>query len=254
METLAGQFPQRTQEDVSREMRGWRERARFQNCSAALRSSPEGTQIEPQIDILEGHEETRFDDLDGDSCQSLLSNEDGLHHVMPPPKLNKIGRKRSLMDALDNDYSEVDRKRFESLQKRLSVSQEEEDDTYHFLMSVRNPLKSLPLDRQMFVRLKIQELVYNEINSQNQQQNRSAVYDGQQDVKPLRAGGTVAAGTGVGPGPGPGGGVADADSAVSGAAAVVGTEQPGIGDAVSHSAALLQNSASDGSAHDAFFG
>lgn len=228
-----------------------------QNCSAALRSSPEGTEIEPQIDILEGHEETRFDDLDGDSCQSLLSNEDALHHVMPPPKLNKIGRKRSLMDALGNDYSEVDRKRFESLQKRLSVSQEEEDDTYHFLMSVRNPLKSLPLDRQMFVRLKIQELVYNEINSQNQQ-NRSTVYDGQQDVKPLRASGTVAAGTGVGPGPGPGGGVADTgsgnlnESAIS--AAALGTEQPGIGDAASHPASLLQNSASDGSAHDAFFG
>lgn len=100
------------------------------------------------------------------------------------------------METIDNDYcAEVDgRKRYE-LQKRLAIGPEDEDDTYHFLMSVRNPLRSLPLDRQMFVRLKIQELVYNEINSQNQhqpqQQTNRGVYDASsqgQDVKPPRSG------------------------------------------------------------------
>ncbi|XP_020293433.1 uncharacterized protein LOC109859507 isoform X2 [Pseudomyrmex gracilis] len=169
-----------------------------QNCVGAtigMRSSPDGTQIEPQIDILEGHEETQFDDLDGDSCQSLLSNNDGLHQLIPPPKLDQVlGRKRMLMETIDNDYcAEVDgRKRYE-LQKRLAIGPEDEDDTYHFLMSVRNPLRSLPLDRQMFVRLKIQELVYNEINSQNQHQPHTnrGVYDASsqgQDVKPPRSG------------------------------------------------------------------
>ncbi|TGZ54224.1 uncharacterized protein [Temnothorax longispinosus] len=209
-----------------------------QNCVGAtvgMRSSPDGTQIEPQIDILEGHEETQFDDLDGDSCQSLLSNDDGLHQVMPPPKMNKmiIGRKRALMDALENDYGvEVDRKRYESLQKRLAIGAEDEDDTYHFLMSVRNPLRSLPLDRQMFVRLKIQELVYNEINSQNQQQQQQqnasrGVYDASsqgQDVKPPRAGN---GGNGV-----VGGDVSD----------------------MSNPASLLQNCTPEGSGDDAFFG
>ncbi|XP_076639285.1 uncharacterized protein LOC143351547 [Colletes latitarsis] len=213
-----------------------------QNCTAALRSSPDGTQIEPQIDILEGHEETQFDDLDGDSCQSLLSNDDGLHQVMPPPKMNKIGRKRTLMDAIDNDYSEVDRKRYESLQKRLSMCQEEEDDTYHFLMSVRTPLKSLPLDRQMFVRLKIQELVYNEINSQNQQ---SRTYEGSQDVKPLRTvNATGVAVVGSGPSPGPGGGIAESVIAAGGQA---------ISD-MSNPASLLQNCTTEGSSDDAYFG
>ncbi|GAB1859371.1 hypothetical protein CAJAP_00450 [Camponotus japonicus] len=199
-----------------------------QNCIGAtigMRSSPDGTQIEPQIDILEGHEETQFDDLDGDSCQSLLSNDDGLHQVMPPPKMSKIiGRKRTLMDAIDNDYGvEVDRKRYESLQKRLAIGSEDEDDTYHFLMSVRNPLRSLPLDRQMFVRLKIQELVYNEINSQNQQQTTSrGVYDASsqgQDVKPPRTGN---------------GGDVVSD--------------------MSNAASLLQNCTPEGSSDDAFFG
>ncbi|XP_029168067.1 uncharacterized protein LOC114938334 [Nylanderia fulva] len=208
-----------------------------QNCvgQIGLRSSPDGTQIEPQIDILEGHEETQFDDLDGDSCQSLLSNDDGLHQVMPPPKMSKIlGRKRTLMDAIDNDYGiEVDRKRYESLQKRLAMGSEDEDDTYHFLMSVRNPLRSLPLDRQMFVRLKIQELVYNEINSQNQQQQQQqqtgsrGVYDTSaqgQDVKPPRTGN---GGNGV------------------------------VGDVVSEMSnptSLLQNCTPEGSSDDAFFG
>lgn len=205
-----------------------------QNCVGAtigMRSSPDGTQIEPQIDILEGHEETQFDDLDGDSCQSLLSNDDGLHQVMPPPKMSKIiGRKRTLMDAIDNDYGvEVDRKRYESLQKRLAIGSEDEDDTYHFLMSVRNPLRSLPLDRQMFVRLKIQELVYNEINSQNQQQTTSrGVYDASsqgQDVKPPRTGN---GGNGVG------GGDVVSD--------------------MSNTASLLQNCTPEGSSDDAFFG
>lgn len=206
-----------------------------QNCvgTIGMRSSPDGTQIEPQIDILEGHEETQFDDLDGDSCQSLLSNDDGLHQVMPPPKMSKvIGRKRTLMDAIDNDYGvEVDRKRYESLQKRLAIGSEDEDDTYHFLMSVRNPLRSLPLDRQMFVRLKIQELVYNEINSQNQQQQTTSrgVYDTSssqgQDVKPPRTG--------------------------NGGNGVVGGDV--IND-MSNTTPLLQNCTPEGSSDDAFFG
>ncbi|KAI4498901.1 hypothetical protein M0802_006076 [Mischocyttarus mexicanus] len=198
-----------------------------QNC-VALRSSPDGTQIEPQIDILEGHEETQFDDLDGDSCQSLLSNDDGLHHAMPPPKMNKIGRKRILMEAMDNDYPEMDRKRYDVLQKRLILNQEEEDDTYHFLMSVRNPLRSLPLDRQMFVRLKIQEIVYNEINSQNHQ-IRS--YDNSQDVKPLKSQNDNGNGT-----PGNNGNNGDVVSDMS------------------NPASLLQNCATEGSSDDAFFG
>ncbi|XP_017891854.1 uncharacterized protein LOC108632064 [Ceratina calcarata] len=216
-----------------------------QNCSA-LRSSPDGTQIEPQIDILEGHEETtQFDDLDGDSCHSLLSNDDGLHQVMPPPKMSKIGRKRSLMDAMENSYSEVDRKRFESLHKRLS--QEEEDDTYHFLMSVRNPMKSLPLDRQMFVRLKIQELVYNEINSQNQQ-NRTY-----EDVKPPRTGNVGATGLvggDVGLGETVGGGIdanGDADDG-NGNGSSSGVQT------VNHPGSLLQNCATEGSNDDTYFG
>lgn len=38
-----------------------------------------------------------------------------------------------------------------------------DDDSYHFLMSLHKPLNSLPNEREMFIRYKIQELLYNEI-------------------------------------------------------------------------------------------
>lgn len=43
-----------------------------------------------------------------------------------------------------------------------------EDDCYYFLMSLHKPLNSLPIERAMFVRFKIQELIYNEISRINQ--------------------------------------------------------------------------------------
>ncbi|XP_012278607.1 uncharacterized protein LOC105698712 [Orussus abietinus] len=130
--------------------------------------SSEDSQIEPHIDILEGHDETQFDEVDADSCQSLLSVEENLQQVvMPPPKKNKVGRKRHLSDNVEDDLPEAERRKFERSQGKAG-NQEEEDDTYHFLMSIGNPLRSLPLDRQMFLRLKIQELIFNEIYSQNQ--------------------------------------------------------------------------------------
>ena len=198
------------------------------------------------------------------------------------------------MDAMDNSYSEADRKRFECLQKRLRISQEEEeDDTYHFLMSVRNPLKSLPLDRQMFIRLKIQELVYNEINSQNQQ---SRTYEVSQDVKPPRivnagvgavgvevglggsvtglgesvtgadtkgsgdggggcggGGGSGGGGGGGGGGSGSGGGGGGAAAAAGGVGGVLEGGQT-VNDMSNHPASLLHNCTTEGSSEDTFFG
>lgn len=129
-------------------------------------ASLEETQIEPQIDILEGDEEGHFDDLvDGDSCQSMLTSDEMIQQVgMPPPKRGKMSRKRVLLDSMECEYqASVERKRYESIHRRLMCQDDNDDDTYHFLMSVRSPLRSLPLERQMYVRLKIQEIILNEI-------------------------------------------------------------------------------------------
>ncbi|XP_057328974.1 uncharacterized protein LOC130669856 [Microplitis mediator] len=142
-------------------------------------TSLDGTQIEPQIDIFEGDEEAHFDDglVDGDSCQSLLTGDELLQvGGIPIVKRvrNKINRKRVLVDSTDCDYqSSIERKRYESIHRgkffcHTDDNNEDDDDTYHFLMSIRSPLRSLTIERQMFVRLKIQEIILNEITNQQQ--------------------------------------------------------------------------------------
>ncbi|XP_015118601.1 uncharacterized protein LOC107042199 [Diachasma alloeum] len=133
-------------------------------------ASLEETQIEPQIDILEGDGEAHFDDLvDGDSCQSMLTGDDVIQQGgIPIRKRGRMSRKRVLVDPLECDYQSIERKRYEVIQRRLTCQDDNDDDTYHFLMSVRSPMRSLPLERQMYVRLKIQELILNEITSLQQ--------------------------------------------------------------------------------------
>lgn len=132
-------------------------------------SSLDETHIEPQIDILEGDGEAHFDDLvDGDSCQSMLTGDDVIQQSgIPIRKRGRMSRKRVLIDPLD-DYQGIERKRYEVIQRRVTCHDDNDDDTYHFLMSVRSPMRSLPLERQMYVRLKIQELILNEITSLQQ--------------------------------------------------------------------------------------
>ncbi|XP_034938487.1 uncharacterized protein [Chelonus insularis] len=128
-------------------------------------ASLEETQIEPQIDILEGDEEAHFDDLiDADSCQSICDE------LLPQTgvtisKRGKVNRKRILIDSNDSEYQNIERKRYDAVHRRFLYQDDNDDDTYHFLMSVRSPMRSLPLERQLYVRLKIQEIILNEITS-----------------------------------------------------------------------------------------
>ncbi|KAK9499451.1 hypothetical protein O3M35_002483 [Rhynocoris fuscipes] len=71
--------------------------------------------------------------------------------------------------------NEPERKRRRHIEDDLKTLRPGEvDDTYHFLISLREPLKSLTLDRQMYVRYKIQELLFNETSeSQKNVQNES---------------------------------------------------------------------------------
>ena len=145
----------------------------------------------------------------------------------------------------------------------------------------------------MFIRLKIQELVYNEINSQNQQ---SRTYEVSQDVKPPRivnagvgavgvevglggsvtglgesvtgadtkgsgdGGGGCGGGGGSGGGGGGGGGGSGSGGGGGGAAAAAGGVGGGleggqtVNDMSNHPASLLHNCTTEGSSEDTFFG
>lgn len=158
-----------------------------QNGVGTYQTSLDETQIEPQIDIVEGDEEAHFEDIDGgESSTSLMTSEEVLNQAgLPSRKRGKIGRKRFLMDGMVEamDYHPaIERKRYEqAVPRRVSI--DEDDDTYHFLMSVRSPMRSLPLERQMYVRLKIQEIILNEMTALGQHAGRSHDAVNQQDTK-----------------------------------------------------------------------
>lgn len=88
---------------------------------------------------------------------------------------NYTKRKRG---GIDNELLNLERKKIKLIETQLAQSHntqktKSEDDLYYFLMSLHKPLNDLPIDRQMFIRIKIQELIYNEITSANQYQQNT---------------------------------------------------------------------------------
>jgi hypothetical protein len=57
---------------------------------------------------------------------------------------------------------EIERKKLDLMQS-IGKEQGDRDTTYHFLMSLRDPINKLPENRQMFLRMKIQEIIFQEI-------------------------------------------------------------------------------------------
>lgn len=80
---------------------------------------------------------------------------------------NYTKRKRNMTDG---ELLNIERKKIQLIESHLSNVQNSkpQDDLYHFLMSLHKPLSDLPTDRQMFIRIKMQELIYTEITSSNQ--------------------------------------------------------------------------------------
>jgi hypothetical protein len=56
---------------------------------------------------------------------------------------------------------EIERKKLDLMQS-MGKEQEDRDMTYHFLMSLRDPINKLPENRQMFLHMKIQEMIFQE--------------------------------------------------------------------------------------------
>jgi hypothetical protein len=59
---------------------------------------------------------------------------------------------------------EIERKKLDLIQS-MGNGREDWDTTYHFLMSLREPINRLPEDRQMFLRIKLQEKIFQETQS-----------------------------------------------------------------------------------------
>ncbi|CAH1973096.1 unnamed protein product [Acanthoscelides obtectus] len=84
--------------------------------------------------------------------------------------------KRKRGSGIDYELLNLEKKKIRMIETQLAQNIPEsktEDDLYFFLMSLHKPLKDLPIDRQMFIRFKIQELLYTEIISANQYQQNT---------------------------------------------------------------------------------
>ncbi|XP_049771993.1 transcription factor Adf-1-like [Schistocerca cancellata] len=72
-------------------------------------------------------------------------------------------KKRSSGPNIEEEFLKLEKDKLAVMKAHQDMTQN--DDTYHFLMSLRSAINSLPVQRQMFVKLKIQELVYNELEA-----------------------------------------------------------------------------------------
>jgi hypothetical protein len=68
---------------------------------------------------------------------------------------------------------EIERKKLD-LMRSMGNVHEDWDTTYHFLMSLWEPVSRLPEDRQMFLRMKIQEMIFQETQRQNGTQSSTS--------------------------------------------------------------------------------
>lgn len=76
---------------------------------------------------------------------------------------SSAGRKRKNIAAEEGERLHIEKEKLD-IMKSMARKEDEKDTTYHYLMSLKDPINSLPLNSQMFVRYKIQEIVMKEID------------------------------------------------------------------------------------------
>jgi len=83
-------------------------------------------------------------------------------------------RSRSGKRPLEEAKIEIERKKLDLMQS-TGNGREDWDTTYRFLMSLWEPINRLPEDRQMFLRVKIQEMIFQDTQKQKGAQSSTSV-------------------------------------------------------------------------------
>jgi hypothetical protein len=116
-------------------------------------------------------------DPEKDSCASMnddfvaeCSSADNSIHTPAPSETSwsfakSRTRPRSGKRPLEEAMIEIERKKLDVMQS-MANRREDWDTTYHFLLSIWEPINRLPEDRQMFLRIKIQEMIFQETQKQ----------------------------------------------------------------------------------------
>ena len=123
--------------------------------------------------------------LDRDSCTSIngdfvaeCSSADNSIHTPAPLETSRSSaqrrtRPRSGKRPLEEAIIEIERKKLDLMQS-MGNGHEDWDMTYHFLMTLWEPMNRLPEDRQMFLRMKIHKKIFQKTQKQKGTQSSTS--------------------------------------------------------------------------------
>jgi hypothetical protein len=124
----------------------------------AKRIDPEST--DPEIDSCTS--------IDDDFVAERSSADNSIHTPAPSEKTQSSAQRRTRSRSgkcpLEEAMIETERKKLDLMQS-MDNGREDWDKTYHFLMGLWEPIRRLTEDRQKFLRMKIQEIIFQETQS-----------------------------------------------------------------------------------------
>jgi len=114
---------------------------------------------------------------DDDSVAECSSADNSIHTPSPSETYRSSAHRRSRPKSgkrpLEEAMTEIERKKLDLMQS-MDTGREDWDTTYHFLMSLWEPINRLPEDRQMFLHMKIQEMIFQETPKQKGTQSSTS--------------------------------------------------------------------------------
>ena len=115
--------------------------------------------------------------IDDDSVAECSSAYNSVHTPAPSEtswsSAQRRSRRRSGKHPLEEAMIEIERKKLDLMQS-MGNGREDRDMTYHFLMSLWEPINRLPGDRRMFLRMKIQEMIFQETQKEKGTQSNTS--------------------------------------------------------------------------------
>lgn len=119
----------------------------------------------------EPQRETESIDGEGISCPQSPTDV-SISSAASTSLSSSVGRKRKGIAAEEGERLHIEKEKLDII-KSMARKEDEKDTTYHFLMSLKDPINSLPIHSQMFLRYKIMEIVMKEIEKNQKPNNTS---------------------------------------------------------------------------------
>ena len=155
------------------------------NVLLFLKNTSNATKMESNVQLQSKQLDRESTEPEKDSCTSIdddfaagCSSADNSIHTPAPSETSRSSAQRRTRPSsgkrpLEEAMIETERKKLDLMQS-MGNGREEWDTTYHFLMSLWEPIKRLSEHRQMFLRMKFQEMIFRETQKQIGTQNSTS--------------------------------------------------------------------------------